>query len=56
MPTQKELDLEVADRIEDLICTLSEGYGISKGKLSAAEFANLTSTLRYAVAKLRSGQ
>lgn len=54
MPTQKELDLEVADRIEDLVSTLAQGYSISKRVLSASEYCNLTSALRYAVSTLRS--
>ena len=52
--TQKELDLEVADRIEDLISTLVQGYSISKSVLSNTEYINLTSALRYAVSTLRS--
>lgn len=54
MSTQKELDLEVADRIEDLVSTLAQGYGISKSVLSTTEYLNLTSALRYAISTLRS--
>lgn len=53
MPTQKELDLEVADRLEDFTSNLSTLADI-RGKMSEVEYLNIVSALRYAIATLRS--
>ena len=56
MTTQKELDLEVADRLDDLISPLAQGYSISRRSMSHAEWLNLVSTIRYAIGALRSNK
>ena len=53
MPTQKELDLEIADRLEDFTSNLSTLADI-RGKMSEVEYLNIVSALRYAIATLRS--
>ena len=49
---QKDLDLEVANRLEDFTNNLSTLADI-RGKLNEVEYANLVSALRYAIASLR---
>lgn len=56
MPTQKELDLEVADRLEDLVTTLAQGYSVSRRNMGQTEWLNLVSTIRYAIGALRSNK
>lgn len=57
MSTQKELDLEVADRLENFVTSLSERYSMVKefkDNLDEVEYLNIVSALRYAIATLRS--
>ena len=54
MITQKQLDLEVADRLENFANNLSHSADISQGRMDYIEYCNLLSALRYAVAMLRS--
>ena len=53
--TQKELDLEVADRLDDYVSKLEKGYKKANSKMSVAEYCNLVSALRYAISTLRGG-
>jgi len=53
MPTQKDLDLEVADKLDDFTSNLSR-YADIRGKMDELEYMNLVSALRYAIASLRS--
>lgn len=50
--TQKELDLEVANILEDFVCNLSENADI-RGKMDYVTLINLKAKLRYAIASLR---
>ena len=52
MVTQKELDLEVADRLDDFASNLSKNADI-RGKMNDMEYYNIITALRYAVASLR---
>ena len=50
--TQKDLDLEVADRLDDFASNLSRNADI-RGKMDELEYLNIVSALRYAIASLR---
>ena len=52
MPTQKDLDLEVADRLENFVTKLSE-RDVNNINIDETEYNNLISALRYAIASLR---
>lgn len=61
MPTQKDLDLEVADRLENFVTKLSKRYEVYNAlkdvnniNVDETEYSNLISALRYAIASLRS--
>lgn len=54
--TQKKLDLEVADRLDNYVSKLEQSDEIASGKMSVAEYSNLVSALRYAIATLRGGR
>ena len=50
--TQKDLDLEVADRLDDFASNLLRNADI-RGKMDELEYLNIVSALRYAIASLR---
>ena len=50
--TQKDLDREVADRLDDFASNLSRNADI-RGKMDEVEYLNVISALRYAIATLR---
>ena len=52
--TRKELDLECADRLENLAEFLRHDDSICQGKMSFTEYENYISSIRYAIATLRS--
>ena len=61
MTTQKDLDLEMADKLENFVTKLSERYEVYKAlkdvnsiDVDETEYNNLISALRYAIASLRS--
>lgn len=52
--TQKEADLEIANRLENYADKLVQDFDITEGKMTYIEYCNLLSALRYAIATLRS--
>ena len=50
--TQKDLDLETANRLEDFTNNLSKHADI-RGTMDEMEYLNIVSALRYAIAILR---
>lgn len=53
--TQRDLDLETADRLEDFTNNLSKHADI-RGILSEMDYLNIVCALRYAIASLRTGE
>lgn len=54
--SKKKLDLECADRLENLACYFQKDDAIAQGKMSVAEYQNYMSAIRYAIATLRGGK
>ena len=52
--TQKDLDLETADRLENFTNNLSKHADI-RGTMSEMDYLNIVCALRYAIAHLRTG-
>ena len=50
--TRKELDLEMANRLEGLAFNLSKNADI-RGKMDEVQYQNIIVALRYAIASLR---
>ena len=50
--TQKDLDKEMADRLDDFASNLSRNADI-RGKMDEVEYLNILTALRYAIASLR---